>query len=184
LRFEFCVLTSRVRPVALRRSRFREVAASIRQKRTAASVAWQPCGEGKSQNAKVKTVERRTFCVLTFNFCLPRLGPIALRPRLSPGLPLSVHGPERTSSGPGQDTGMPPALLSTKSWKQRRRRGTERERRVSACLKSPRIKIRVCTRRNPPSWVGTTRTHEGGFRLVQTGVSTPEQRRCGFSDRP
>jgi hypothetical protein len=30
---------------------------------------------------------------------------------------------------------------------------------------------------------GPVLTHEGGFRLVQTGVSTPEQRRCGFSDR-
>ena len=37
----------------------------------------------------------------------------------------------------------------------------------------PGVETPVCTRQNPPSRIGIDLTHGGGFRLVQTGVSTP-----------
>src|SRR3954453_18334778 len=86
----FLLLTSlRVRPVALRRSLFRGVAASIRK--TASSGFGSVAALRGRQKSKVKTqnVGHRTFAFLL----LPSpCRPIALRRRLSPGLPLSVRG--------------------------------------------------------------------------------------------
>src|SRR5437879_4991640 len=84
------------RPVALRRSLFRGVAASIRKQLRAASAAWQPCG-------------RRPVDFL-------RLGPALCVPAFR-RVCLFGPGTEEHPSAPLQDTGRRGAELSTERWK-------------------------------------------------------------------
>ena len=84
------------RPVALRRSLFRGVAASIRKQLRAASAAWQPCGR-----------RRVDFLRLGPALCVPAFRRVCL---FGPGT-------EEQSSAPLQDTGRRGAELSTQRWK-------------------------------------------------------------------